>query len=454
MKKILFTALLTGLLFICSPFAYAEEVSYQVDVGSFDIWKNSAGQWIASDPPNYTQAYKPGDAVEILPYKIPAPEGVTGVKSVKFAPNIADWELGDRDVEYEIYNQFFTIELNNINYTFSNNALEVSYRITLKTPVRIDEYTGKALTTGESRKKEWQSQTVEGYRYYLPILIEWEKGNPPDFYPTPRGATEWKPEFLTYAKIYTGQAGDKIEIPVTLHNIGSSSITDFACTWYGSGWANPVWTQKEIAVEKGQSLDFTVPVTIPQPGQETRLVFRANIDGKTPKSEINQDNNSMIIIVRPEGFDIAVELTTNQPFWLLPPDIGYIYPIVKLKSTLEIEHEFTIYADGYFEAHGTWEDFQFIKFRGKPPLDNSFSFRVTAPGIYKVKGCIPAFDAAGNPVLFKVDDEYYQDIDPSNNCDEIEVEVRIGPPVYGDRTPEPELPEFIDDDHIRIGLTG
>ncbi|NLJ71898.1 MAG: hypothetical protein GX333_02645 [Syntrophomonadaceae bacterium] len=252
MRNIIFTALLAGLLFICSPFAYAGDISYQVDVGSFDIWKNSAGEWIPSDPPDYTKAYKPNDSVEILPLTIPAPAGVTGVKSVKFAPDIEDWQLGDREIEYERYSKFFTNSLTDIDYTFSNNALKVGYKIVLKTPTRVDTETGETLTTGKVETKEWQSQTVEGYRYYLPILIEWEIGQAPDFFSTPEGESEWQEHFLANAKTYMGEAGETITIPITLHNVGSEAITDFGCTWYGSGWDKPYWQETDIELEEGK----------------------------------------------------------------------------------------------------------------------------------------------------------------------------------------------------------
>lgn len=63
MKKTLFTLIfLLSIVFISNP-VYAADTVKQVDIGSFDVWKNSSGAWIPSDPPRYTQAYKPGDTV-------------------------------------------------------------------------------------------------------------------------------------------------------------------------------------------------------------------------------------------------------------------------------------------------------------------------------------------------------------------------------------------------------
>ena len=456
MRNIIFTALFIGLLFICSPLAHAGDVSYQIDVGSFDIWKNSAGQWIPSDPPNYTKAYKPNDTVEILPLKIPAPAGVTGVKSVKFASDMADWQLGNREIEYEKYSEFFTTNLTDIDYTFSNNTLEVGYKIVLQTPERVDTKTGETLTTGKSEKKEWQNQTVEGYRYYLPILIEWEMGTPPDFYPTPEGETEWQEEFLTNAKTYRGEVGETLTIPITLHNAGSEAITDFGCTWYGAGWDKDkmVWKEEEIEVKQGEFTDYTVPVQVPNVGEETRLVFRANIDGKTPDTEVELENNITVITIQPDGLDLAVKLIPQKPFWEIPPDVGYTFPVVTIQGSINMENEMLFQADGFAEVEGIKrDDFLFVKARNEEPMTNSFGFKVTQPGIYKVKACIPAIDEYGNDIMFEFDMQEYKDINPANNCDELEVEVRIGDP-RGTKPPEYKTPEYDGDDHFRIDLVG
>ncbi|HZK43389.1 MAG TPA: hypothetical protein VFC73_03805, partial [Syntrophomonadaceae bacterium] len=249
--------------------------------------------------------------------------------------------------------------------------------------------------------------------------------------------------------------GEMINIPVTLHNQGEEDITNFACTWYGAGWDSPLWLEGDISLAKGESKEFTIPVTVPDFGKENRLVFRANVDGATPSSELNQDNNIMIITVQPDGLDIAVKLAPRQPFWEIPLDIGYVHPSVTLEGDIKMEHRVLFEADGYFEANGIKkEDFKFIKASGQEAMENSFSFKVTQPGIYRVKGCIPALDEHGNPIMFEVDFEQYPDINPANNCDEIDIEVRMGAPKGGGVQPIVNPPNYDGDDTIRPVITG
>ena len=127
-----------------------------------------------------------------------------------------------------------------------------------------------------------------------------------DFFPTPEGETEWREEFLECANPSTGNPGEIINIPVKLHKGGvEKGTTDFAATWFGTGWANPVWHEQNIELGKGEVKEYSLQVKVPDYGKETRLVFRCNVDGKTPENEVNQDNNIMIIKVEPPGIDVA-----------------------------------------------------------------------------------------------------------------------------------------------------
>ena len=172
MRKGILIALIFFSCLLCPGVTYAAEYTFQVDMGSFDIWKNSAGDWIPSEPPRYMEASKPGDTVQILPYQIPGPENATGVKSVRQANDIEAWELGGRTGEYAEYDAFFAKALQNIEYSYipETHSIQVQYSCTLETAPRGIEKT----TLGDSITKEWQAETVEGYRYYMPLLVEWE----------------------------------------------------------------------------------------------------------------------------------------------------------------------------------------------------------------------------------------------------------------------------------------
>lgn len=147
-------------------------------------------------------------------------------------------------------------------------------------------------------------------------------GSPPDFYPTPEGSTEWKPSYKDpniCAMTYADAPGTHKNILVNVNNSGTQAITDFKATWYGSGaagWANPVWDAGEVNIPAGGSQQFTVPVIVPQPGQENRLVFKANVNGQTPSSELNQENNIMIIRVGNPGVDLKVTINPTKTVYL------------------------------------------------------------------------------------------------------------------------------------------
>ncbi len=142
---------------------------------------------------------------------------------------------------------------------------------------------------------------------YKTVLMPAKSIKPPDFYPTPKGESDWKESYLTNAKTYNGEPGEEITIPITIHNKGFDSITDFAATWYGTGWSNPLIHEQNISIPAGGHEDFDLKVTVPQSGEETRLVIKANVDGKTPAWEfpLLQGNNQMIINVREPGVDLA-----------------------------------------------------------------------------------------------------------------------------------------------------
>ncbi len=298
-------------------------------------------------------------------------------------------------------------------------------------------------------------------------IIYFKQKPGPDFFSTPEGEPEWQEHFLTSAKTYRGEIGEEITFPVTLHNIGETAITDFRAVWGGEG-DNPTTGWKgdnapfiatddgsdSITIEKGKSMTFDVTVKVPNVGK--KLYFKANVDGKTPATEKNLDNNITVITIQPDGLDIGIKLIPNQPYWIMPVDLGYTYPVVTIQGSINMENEMLFQADGFAELKGiNKEEFQFIKFRNQEPLENSFGFKVTKPGIYKVKACIPAFDEHGNDILFEVDfDKYYKDIKPSNNCDELAIEVRMGDRKLDPPPEKPPTDTSEDETGTRVGLTG
>ncbi|MGS0763166.1 COG1470 family protein [Syntrophomonas curvata] len=131
--------------------------------------------------------------------------------------------------------------------------------------------------------------------YFSAALLRVNAKGVPDFFPTPEGSDRWQESFKTCAKTYIGTPGETVNINFSLHNAGDKQTTDFAAAWFGSGWNDPIWKVDNITLDKGEKQDFNLSVKVPEPGQETRLVFLANLDGKTPAAESNQENNIMII---------------------------------------------------------------------------------------------------------------------------------------------------------------
>jgi hypothetical protein len=299
---------------------------------------------------------------------------------------------------------------------------------------------------------------------YKTVWIVNEIPSVPDFFPTPEGETEWQEEFLECAKTYDGNPGEEITFSVTLTNQGEKSTTNFMAVWEGQGddpekgWAgsNPPWKAEEpITLAKGESITFDVTITVPQPGEPNKLFFKANVDGNTPAQEVVQENNIMAICIGKEGLDIGVELVPRQPYWQIPSDLGYVHPMIDINFSVNIDdHEWLIIADGYKEVVGiTKESLQMVKTSGKPPLQDSISFKVTEPGKYTIRAGIPTEDENGTPILFDIDGELQPDINPANNHDEIVIEVSIGPPSQIKTDPDIDT-GYEGGDHMRSDLTG
>ena len=514
--------------------AYADNITYQVDVGSFDIWKNSAGEWIKSPPYG---AYKPSDSADVLPFKLQGPQGATGVKSVKFAPDEADWQKGDRGNEHKDYNKFFSNNVSNIKFKYipATNEVELQYKVKLETLPRIDKWSDETLTTGEGIKKEWQSQTVEGYRYYVPLLIEWEIDlwwvdvitTEPDEIPE-----DWEIDtHLGTGKVVTNQGmanldaaannltyfknGDKVTIDYTFWNPMDDMSIAPPLKYVVMYWKHPdSWLNMPSNYEKNYiytdyttqdifprdnvgslSYEYTVDIdsypyelTTGRQINELTQDYPPELKAKvnpckdddlfmslavvvdpdavlSPQSEtlepgqqtwVSLNTNIMVVHIPVEkGLDIGVELTPRQPYWQIPSDLGYVHPIIDINFSVNIDdHEWLIIADGYKEVVGiTKESLQMVKTSGKPPLQDSISFKVTEPGKYTIRAGIPTEDENGTPILFDIDGELQPDINPANNHDEIVIEVSIGPPSQIKTDPDIDT-GYDGGDHIRGDITG
>lgn len=241
------------------------------------------------------------------------------------------------------------------------------------------------------------------------------KGESPDFYPTPEGSNEYKEEYKTCAKTYEGKKGEPITFPVTLHNVGAKAITDFRAVWEGdgqdpiTGWqgTNSPWQTEPIELAKGESKTFDVTVTVPD--MPRRLFFKANIDGLTPATEINQDNNLMAIGIIPDGIDIGIRMPLDFSKTVKPGQKTNVIINAEVRK-----HDFSLLAEvetiltypgGSKTEHTTLyrneqggKSFQFY--------DSKYSL---GPGTYKFTGQVNVLNGI--------------DINPSNNYGETTVTI-------------------------------
>ena len=174
---------------------------------------------------------------------------------------------------------------------------------------------------GNSAVSKVDSNFPNGIIWYFSGMVLQYKTGGPDFYPLPWGATVYDDSFKDCAMTYTADPGTAMNVPVTINNSGTQDITDMAATWYGTGWSNPIYTQKDLNIPQGGKQDILIPVTVPQAGQETRIVIQTNVDGKTPANEANQSNNMMIIKVESiiPSTDVSVSASASP---LNPSNMG------------------------------------------------------------------------------------------------------------------------------------
>ena len=307
MRKI---SVLLALIFILimAPAALADNsttAERQLDVGSFDTWLYSDGMtWQAV--PGYG-VVKPGDSptyTYIVTYSGASPDRITGVNSVVAFDGIdktynsTTRSTGKPFNDYvkESYYKYSvkTMSVNSYQYLGSGQV-----KITV-TPL-LDTYylyPGHADYSGEYQHQFFQGKLTQGRRFYTPAVIEWQiKDGSPDFWPSVPTLN------------YTGTPGSTITIPAMVFNSGTDGTTDFAAAWNGAGWTNPTYKIGNLTIAKGGNAD--TPFTVTVPAITTKLWLRANIDGVTPATEVNQANNVISVKVGPNTADVGVSISAK-----------------------------------------------------------------------------------------------------------------------------------------------
>lgn len=106
-------------------------------------------------------------------------------------------------------------------------------------------------------------------------------------------------------------------------------------------------------------MDTPFSVTVPE--KTTKLWLKANVNGKTPTSEVNQSNNTICVTVGPNGVDLALFLDAVPEVMEIPrsmstyPGKVYVTAVRNGYDTTPIDATITVYTPfgtKYFNATG------------------------------------------------------------------------------------------------------
>lgn len=157
------------------------------------------------------------------------------------------------------------------------------------------------------------------------------------------------PDFslTTNQAVYQGDPGETITAWVTIHNTGNiDAATDIGSNWQGEGnnWATTQFYYSDSSIGTIPAESKRTPVAIPIviPDVAKTIWFKANVDGQTPASEINLENNLTSAIVRPKpkNADVGVAISVNDT---RPVDWDYV------TATARVTNYGPETADIYFE---------------------------------------------------------------------------------------------------------
>lgn len=263
---------------------------------------------------------------------------------------------------------------------------------------------------------------LKGILWYFSEVFVTVLPAPPDFYSTPEGSDTWQESYKnpnicakTYADV---QPGQQFTFPITLRNSGTEDITDFQATWSGLG-KDPLkgWNKEQVPfnagkidLKTGESKTFQVTVTVPQKDEENRLVFLCNLDGGTPATEQNKDNNMTIIRIGNPGVDLAIDLMAPQDTYTFRQGSIVVPPSITARVYRKDGGTNTV------KATLSWET---------PEEPGSEAFDVT-PG-YDQNWPIPfSADQAGEyTITAQVWPKEATDIYPIDNTDSLKIRIQI-----------------------------
>ena len=122
--------------------------------------------------------------------------------------------------------------------------------------------------------------------YFTEMLIRVNHEPAPDFYPT------------TDKYLYVGNPGDTVNVDVKLNNNGVKGTTNLGWIESGGSWSKPNVIASSVTLDEGEYKDYKLEFEVPEQGQEKKVTFRANLDDKTPASEVYLENNQLTITIK------------------------------------------------------------------------------------------------------------------------------------------------------------
>lgn len=310
---LLLVALVAQFASVPSVFAFGEILfETQVGAGYWDIWLHADGvTWQHTGSPGETKSYE---------FDITTPDQAKKYENIRYEMEVGITEgqfmqAGGRagyKADEEGWQEFTRVVLKYLPDSYSKTGNnQVTFQLSPKDEAKI-------------LKEDWQSELVEGWRWYLPVTILWY-GTPKDTLPDFQ-AVDLQPgiDKTEPGKAYTGNVAYKLKD-------GARAPTEAMLHLTHNGYplstpnGEPIDGQKIVFVP-GQTMTFEFNWT----GQATDSLFKAEIWPTKPSDQPKEsrdalpEDNVLEVKVPRAGYKLTM-LKTGQGT-TTPPEGTHIYP--------------------------------------------------------------------------------------------------------------------------------
>ncbi len=134
---------------------------------------------------------------------------------------------------------------------------------------------------------------------------------------------------------YSGLPGDTIQLPLLVNNDGCSASTSIRAVWRDEADHAVLFELEDVTVPGKSSLELNVPVVIPELEHSDKLLVTINPDKNEPGSELNFDNNSIVMTLKPIDNRKKVALTFDDG-----PDNEYTDQILDILKKNKVKATF------------------------------------------------------------------------------------------------------------------